>query len=335
MEKQLSENIVSRVKSKLCLTDPLMEVTVVYEKLCQALVQSHPDLFSDESAKKIAEERFKELNSMREELKAYMEQQSAEGQLVLYDANAELTTLHKVTKVADQEVEISELKHKIQELSSSLKYRDRQLEEANKKISDMKAKVVMASHDSLTDIYKPKKLSNTIGLSSAIFSLSVFLPQVQTLVGSLGICGVIGSFVIWFIAVLWIFSWIRNIICNSCIRSIIDKIIVGTDLFQELEIIFPTSYSNPYFSETSLIKLVDRLMNKHFIHLLFFGKYNSIRRQIVEHIILELEHRCIIVDSQNNDMQRIFNIEHRGRMNLNPFLLVFLFIQITFQYLYK
>ena len=113
MEHSISKDIISRVKTKLGISDPTIEVTEIYKKLCNALVKSHPDLFEDTVAKEKAEERFKELNSMRDDLKAYMEQQSAEGQLVLYDDNAELATLQNIIKTSDQEVEILNLKHDI------------------------------------------------------------------------------------------------------------------------------------------------------------------------------------------------------------------------------
>ena len=46
--------------------------------------------------------------------------------------------------------------------------------------------------------------------------------------------------------------------------------------------------------------------------ILFFGKYNSTRRHIVEYILLELSRKKIIVDVKTDDMQKVFYIEHRN-----------------------
>lgn len=310
MKNQISEHIVSRVKNKLGITDPSIEVSVVYERLCKALVKSHPDLFTDEFAKKKAEERFKEFNSMRNELKAYIEQQSASGKLVLYDDKAEMASVKAITITADQEVRISELEHEIRMLKFELEYAKSQLRVAEQKASEIAAQAVVVSKDSISDIYKPKKIGNTIGISAAIISMSALIPQVQTIVGNLGVCGIIGSVVVWSVTLVWLLRLFRNAVSNKYVESIIDKTIVGTDLFDELKVSSSKNYSRPYFSEKSLLELVENIMNKRAIHLLFWGKYNSIRRQIVEHIILELECKHIIVDSKNNDMQRLFYIEH-------------------------
>ena len=61
---------------------------------------------------------------------------------------------------------------------------------------------------------------------------------------------------------------------------------------------------------------IDRHMNFHKYHLLFLGKYNTIRRQIVEYILLELSRKKIIVDMKTHAMQKIFFVEHSNIVDL-------------------
>lgn len=320
MAHTISKDIISKVKNELGISDPTINVTDIYKKLCYALVRSHPDLFTDGLAKEKAEVRFMELNSLRDDLKAYMEQQSAEGQLVLYDDNAEITTLQNIIRTADQEVEISKLKDEIRLLSDELNLAKERLKRNLRIISDMKNKNVVASCANLADIYKPKKLGNVIGVGAAVFSLSVLIPQVQMLIDKLGMCGIVGSVLIWLITIVWLLSWIWNIISNGYVRSLIDKFIVGKDLLYSLNVMRPKNgYTKAYFTEQSLLELIEKRMDRRSIHILFWGRYNSIQRQVLEHIILELEHKQIIVGSSTNDMQRLFYIEHKGGYDDVPF----------------
>lgn len=111
MEPQKTDNIIDRVKNILGISDPSLALPDVYERLCKALVNNHPDLYTDRDAKKEAEERFKVLNALREEFKAFMEQQTAKGELVIYDEKTDLATIQNLTEKAELEVQLSQLTH--------------------------------------------------------------------------------------------------------------------------------------------------------------------------------------------------------------------------------
>ena len=54
MGNEIKENIVTRVKKELGISDAVDDLAL-YEFLCKTLIENHPDKFSDREAQKIAE----------------------------------------------------------------------------------------------------------------------------------------------------------------------------------------------------------------------------------------------------------------------------------------
>lgn len=314
MPNEMKEDIISQVKKELGIDESQSDLNVLFDKLSDATIQSHPDKFTDKKAKEIAEERFKRLNPLREQMKAYMEQRRASGLLSVFKGDKELAALDANVKISDQALEILKLKGEIDDLKLKVQYTEGKLADANKKVDEQKTLSAESAKENLRDIYKPKKVGNTIGISALIVSLTAFVPSLQALIGSLGLFGIVGKSILWLIVLLWVLKWIRNYVCKLYIQSVIDKVLMCGNLMEELSVVMPKErYSNPYFTERSIIKMIDQLMQGKFMKVLFWGSRNTTRRMIVEYIILELECKHIIVDSRNNDMQRYFFIEHSSR----------------------
>lgn len=81
----------------------------------------------------------------------------------------------------------------------------------------------------------------------------------------------------------------RNIIVKSFANSIIDKTLMDPDLKVKLHIIKTRgSYPYYYFTESDVVSLVDKQLQKGYLPILFWGAYNTIRRSLVEYLILDL-----------------------------------------------
>lgn len=320
MEPQKTDSIIDRVKNILGISEHSLALPDVYERLCKALVNNHPDLYTDRDAKKKAEERFKVLNALREELKTFMEQQTAKGDLVIYGEKTDLATIQNLTKKAELEVQLSQLTHDNNCLKRDLELARAQTNNIKEELHKVQTQYSKTSEEKLKNIYKPKKIGNVVGISAAIVSLASFVPAAQNVVDNLGVCGFLGKVLVLLLTCVWFLRWIRNFIGVMFIHSVIDKTLMGTDLMQQLHVAIPQNqYEYPCFSEQSLIELVDSYMNKSYLKVIFFGSYNAIRRQIVEHIILELECKNVIVKTKNNDMQRYFYVEHSSSDSSMPF----------------
>ena len=311
MVTDISEEIIGQVKSALNISIEIDNIAL-YKRLNDAYISSHPDKFLNEDNKKIAEERFKMLGVLREKLKDFLEQQRAKGQLVAYDSSNDVAEIEAINCLTEKDLEILRLQRELSRLELSLEDLKIELKSKDKKITDFLTQSTKISKGDLTDIYKPKKKENFLGFSSAIASLSLLIPQVQKLVSSIGIGGFIGSCIIVCITIIWLLEIARNNICNSYIQSIIDKTLYGEDLIEAFGVSYTMDkYSKAYFKEKAVVDYIDNCMNKKKYRLLFYGKYSTIRRQIVEYILLELSRKKVIVDVKTNSMQKVFFVEHR------------------------
>ena len=310
MISEISKEIVSQVRSALNITSELDDIAL-YKKLNNEYLSSHPDKFSNKENKKIAEERFKNLGNLREKLKNYLEQQRVKGQLITSDYSHDMTEVDTINSLTEKDLKIIQLQEKISQLELNLEITNDDLKQKEKQITDYLIQSTETTKEKLTDIYKPKNKGNVLGIGSAIVSLSLFIPQVQKIVTDIGIGGFLGSCIIICVSIIWLIQIARNNICNSCIQSIIDKILYGDDLVKAFDVTYPIDkYSKPYFKEKAVVDYIERCMNIPKYRLLFRGNYNSIRRQIVEYILLELSRKKIIVKVKSNGMQKVFLVEN-------------------------
>lgn len=315
MGNEIKENIITRVKKELGISDAVDDLAL-YEFLCKTLIENHPDKYSDREAQKIAEERFKVLSPLRDEFFSYLEMQRASNQLVKTNDSGEASKYESIIKSTSQEIEILKLKDKIKWLEVELKEKSISLEKVRKQYDDLIAQSAGIAKENLTDIYKPKKFGNFIGLSATLLTISTFNDKCQSLIASLGVTGKIGNLILIIITVVWLMRLGRNIIMKSFANSIIDKTLMDPDLKVKLHIIKTRgSYPYYYFTESDVVSLVDKQLQKGYLPILFWGAYNTIRRSLVEYLILELEHKHFIERTSNNDLQKIFYIHHERNIS--------------------
>ena len=186
MAKEISEEIIAQVKQALNITTEI-DAIALYRKLSNEYISSHPDKFSDKGNKEIAEERFKNLGDLRDKLRIYLEQQRAKGQIIAYDKARDVEEIETINIITEKNLKIQQLHEKISYLEIVIEGNKRVLNDKEKAIDDFLKQSTKTSKEDLTDIYKPKKRENILGLSSAIASLSLFIPQVQNIVANIGV----------------------------------------------------------------------------------------------------------------------------------------------------
>lgn len=76
----LQLSIVEKVKSAVNCNSDIDEYKL-YEFLVKEIINSHPDKYTNEESKKLAEEKFKQLNELKHEFDIYLEQQRLNGQV--------------------------------------------------------------------------------------------------------------------------------------------------------------------------------------------------------------------------------------------------------------
>lgn len=311
MSTQIQQDIITRTKQALGINEEISN-SDLYAILNQTMSGSHPDRFSDEKVKKQAEDKFKLLNGLRIEFKAFLEQERLNHQVATCDIKSDNLSIDTITKNTDLELEVLSLKKELESKNWTIGYNNTKLKEVEEKYTSLIADYTDIAKEKLADIYKPKRIGTVIGIGSVCGSLTIFIPQVQSILSAMGIGGVIASFILISLALIWISRYVRNFLVNNYIESIIDKIIVGTDLMEELNVVISDDkYFRPYFTERDIVDLVERHMNKSYIQCLLYGSYNSIKRNIVEYIILEFERKHFIIYTKTNDMVKKFFIEHR------------------------
>lgn len=312
--EDVKENIVTRVKKELGICEEV-DCLALYELLCKTLIDNHPDKFSDKEAQKVAEERFKVLCPLRDEFLSYLDMQRASNQLAKTTDFGDAAQYELIIKSTSQEIEILKLKDKIKWLEVELKNKNSSLEKVQNQYEDFIAQSAGVSKERLTDIYRPKMLGNIIGFSATLISILTFNEKIQSLVSSLGLAGKIGNVILIIFTVVWLLRWGRNIVAKSFVNSIIDKTLMDPDLNVKLHIIKTKGrYPDYYFTESDVVSLVDRQLKKSYLTYLFWGSYNTIRRNLVEYLILELEHKRFIKKTSNNDLQKVFYIYHEHNL---------------------
>ena len=312
MSTQIQQDIIARTKQVLEINKEISN-SDLYTILNQEMSGSHPDRFSDAKVKKQAEEKFKLLNGLRAEFKVFLEQERLNHQVTTYEKESDQLSIDTITKNTDLELEVLSLKKKLESKDWTIEYNNTRLRQAEEKFTSLVADYTELAKEKISDIYKPKKIGTVVGIGSACGSLAILIPQVQRILFSMGIGGLIASTVVIILALIWIFRYARNFMVNKYIESLIDKIIIGTNLMEELNVVVPDEkYPKPYFTEYDIVALVERHMNKSYIQCLLYGSYNSIKRNIVEYIILEFERKRFIVDIKTSDMVKKFFIEHNN-----------------------
>lgn len=332
----LQLSIVEKVKSAVNCNSDIDEYKL-YELLTKEIINNHPDKYINEEIKKQAEEKFKQLNELKSEFDIYIEQQRLNRQLAIHtNFNEEKLELVKSSSDKDLEIlrlnsEVNKYIREIDNLKAEIEYYKRHLKECQDNYDKRISEELNYSRENIRALYKPKIFGNIVGTASSLASLSLLLPQVKIILNDIGISLILSSVILISISVFWLLSHFRKNIAVKLTDNIISKIFSDDDINRLLNTKTRyNSYGKAYFTEKDVYNIVNCLMSRRWIKLLFVDNISKLRRDIVESILLEFEYKKLILGTRNNGLEKEFIIDgiervHIGRTytsndnNIEPF----------------
>ncbi|MBR0333551.1 MAG: hypothetical protein IIX13_01280 [Bacteroidales bacterium] len=304
MSQEIQTSVIEKIKE--ALGTECEDVYQLYQMLVKKMPTLHPDRFQDEAAKKTAEEQFKQLSQLRKEFDIYIENLRLQTQLAVIDEHQEacIDLLRQNSKKEDEIRKLQTDLHLMEYENLNLK---KKLKEVNEKYEQRISSELQQSKENLSSIYKPSRFSNVVGIVSMVATFSVLLPQVRTLISTLGLGGCVGSALLLVFAVLWLFSHFRNYCAKQFMESMLAKIFSSGNINNLLNIKPGRNpYESAYFSENDVYSCVHGMMSKRWVCFLFWGSFDKLKKDIVETLILELEARNLIVGTRNRGLQKEF-----------------------------
>ena len=127
---EITNSIIQEVKDELGISDDI-PITKLYNLLHKYRTSQHPDKFTDENLKEVAEEKFKKINSLLNKLSAHIEvekQQKLDNELVIFQNDYEIIDLKQ--SIVHLEKEIEKLKKEIK----SNEYLIKRIRKENKRL---------------------------------------------------------------------------------------------------------------------------------------------------------------------------------------------------------
>lgn len=153
----IQESILNQVKKELNIFEEIGNDQLL-ERLIIARREKHPDKYTDDDAKKIAEEDFKKLGELIQSFQLYLEQVRANtpsSEITLY--NEKQQKINKVNEVASLYENIYKLKENIQSLKSDIEQKNIQIKDLQEVNAELSIKRLEESSLELNEIYKPQK----------------------------------------------------------------------------------------------------------------------------------------------------------------------------------
>lgn len=288
----LQLSIVEKVKSAVNCNSDIDEYKL-YELLANEIINSHPDKYTIEENKKLAEEKFKQLNELKHEFDIYLEQQRLNRQVAILP-NLDEEKIELIKSSSDKDFEILRLnckvnKHlkEIDNLKAEIEDYKRNLKECQDNYNKRISEELNYSRENISSLYRPKIVGNIIGTTTSIASLSLLLPQVQNILNDIGFGIVCSSFILISISVIWLLTHFRRYVAIKLSDNIVSKIFSDKDINNLFKIKY--YYRIAYFTGNDVYKIVNDQMSNKWMKIFFFGNYNILKKDIVDCIILECE----------------------------------------------
>lgn len=321
-DSSLQISIIERVKKVIDINTDIDEYQL-YKLLHETMISCHPDKFTDENIKNQAEEKFKQLQNLKAEFDEYLEQQRLNRQVAISHSQDE-EKLALIKTNSDKDLEIINLKSKIKELCVKIDNLDNEVDSCKKQLKDCQdnydkriSEELNYSRENIRALYKPKIFGNIVGAASSLASLSLLLPQVKIILNDIGISLILSSVILISISVFWLLSHFRKNIAVKLTDNIISKIFSDYDINRLLNTKTRyNSYGKAYFTEKDVYNIVNCLMSRRWIKLLFVDNISKLRRDIVESILLEFEYKKLILGTRNNGLEKEFIIDGIERVHI-------------------
>lgn len=303
----IDKSIIQKVKDYLNnKTDNVWELYLHLRNRRNGL---HPDRYTDEDAKKRAEDDFKKANSLLSELEAFIQQQNAANVPILREENNEMTEFFHLKTVDAKDEEIKDLRIRIQLLEHDLKTEKRLNEDLLLKIEDLSKGKVDDIHDEIISIYTPRKALKNIGLIAILTSLLVTFPVVSDFMEKIGADSKVIMLALQVVSVVTLFNWARSWLVNKIVENVEYQILNSSNLNEILNVReTETGYSKKYLFYEADITSHIRKQFKPLHRLVLFGGIDKTFKILTDDVILQLDRKKLIKNSGAEGLMKYFEV---------------------------
>lgn len=292
--------------------------SVILKNLQSLMAQWHPDRsnFTDNEARRKAEDYYKKLNELRQGLKIQNEWEKTENGLVSLsgDNSNEEAEFKSVYEVLDLKVQLYDAQTQLENVIRQYNSSQSQIENLKKELANKRNTETRDRMNDLKTKYKPRVLYRNISFGSLLLAVVSQIGVVKDfLINTLGFSNNWVFSCTTAIFVLFLLNYLHNILLLRIIEELIGyftnpNVIQSIDKNKYLY----TKYEAKLhiFQESDFFEAVDLNIKKSiFKRCIFFGHVETIKRQVVDSVITDLLSKKIISISYVYDGVRTFKIE--------------------------
>ena len=158
---ELNKSIIQKVKDELEITDDLSS-TELYDLLHRYRSSQHPDKFTDDKRKEEAEEKFKNLNTLLQELASYIETEK------LQKKPSEIIPFQKDFDLVKSKQANVNLEETINRLELTIRVNEITIRDLKRELARLRSEKVDKKTKELIKLYKPTK-KNLFALGITFF----------------------------------------------------------------------------------------------------------------------------------------------------------------------
>lgn len=309
---KLEKTAIEKAKEILEILTNDVPTDELYDKLYDYRLSQHPDKYQDDSAKKVAEENFKEAGNLLEALKKNIELQLVKSK------PSEIVPFQKIYDNIQLKQKTVDLQNEIQNLKTkydSLKYENQDLK---KELKSLRIEKLSEKQDELKQQYAPSKkgiLSNGIifvlAFTTAIFTkieaIANFLSKYSPLPDNVFNYILFGVLI--FIPVRFLYMHLKQ----SCINAIA-QLIITPPMIQLFLNHLKSENKVDNFAEINVYNFIMRIQypkNKilrGFLNTLFGIQSHNVLRRLKDIFIYNLLSKQLIEISRADNLDRNFRI---------------------------
>lgn len=314
---ELDKSVVKKVKDTLGVdTDDVFEL---HRLLRQSRANKHPDKFTDVEAKEIAQKEFTELNNLYGELDSYIQQWRASMIPILASDNQMLELNFEHMKEIDiKEAEIDKLRQDMKSLALKYEKEKDSNDRFKKQIDELSNQRIDSIHDEIRSIYSSRKGWSGIGIAAICLSLTTTFPVVKDFCSQIGVTSQITFIALRLISLITIFCWIRSWLINIVVENTEYKILNDPSIEELLNV---QSKGSPYlckehfFRESDIVSCLKNMLRLP-ARILLFGGYDKTINALTEDIIIQLDRKNLIQDTESDGLNKIFVVKKKSQYEI-------------------
>lgn len=291
--------------------------TELYDLLHKYRSSQHPDKYDSDDIKKVAEERFKNLNNLLQELAIFIEKdklQKKPNEVIPYQKDYDLVKSKNANIRKEEEIE---------KLKSEIYWKERQIKELKSELKNLRSEKVDIKTKELVNLYKPSKRSLlSMGLTFLLTVLLGVLSKIDEIAAIVYKYSPINieilNYVIFSVIIIIPVNYIRMMYEENLIQSIAKKI--KTPLYINMFFKYLVEKdTKKHFTEMDVYDfLAKQLFPKNkisrFLNTKIIKLYSEITIDSLKSIfIYNLLHKQFIKISSANELDRNFEIIKAGR----------------------